>query len=67
MRIEQGVSPNVDTTSLLITLVGFTVIYGALMIADIYLLWKYGSSDGSGNPIPAETELPAGAAVKGMY
>ncbi len=67
MRINEAVSPNVDAASLLITLIGFTVIYGALMVADIYLLWKYGSSDGSGKPIPVETELPAGAAVKGMY
>lgn len=67
MRIEEAVSPNVDAASLLITLIGFTLVYGALMVADIYLLWKYGSSDGSGNPIPAEVELPAGSAVKGMY
>lgn len=67
MRIEEAVSPNVDAASLLITLIGFTLVYGALMVADIYLLWKYGSSDGSGKPIPAENEVPAGAAVKGMY
>jgi len=67
MRINEAISPNVDATSLWITLIGFTVVYGVLMVADIYLLWKYGSSDGSGKPIPAEAELPAGAAVKGMY
>jgi hypothetical protein len=39
---------------LLISLIGFTVIYGFLMIADIYLLQKYARQnlDGSGSLIP---------------
>lgn len=71
MRIEEAVSPNVDAASLLITLIGFTLVYGALMVADVYLLWKYGSSDGSGQPVPAGPEdAPApqpGPQLKGMY
>jgi cytochrome d ubiquinol oxidase subunit I len=41
MRIDQAVSPTVDVASLWITLIGFTLIYGALMIADLYLLQKF--------------------------
>jgi cytochrome d ubiquinol oxidase subunit I len=41
MRIDQAISPNVTPTMLLISLIGFTVVYGALMVADIYLLQKF--------------------------
>lgn len=41
MRIEQGLSPNVGVAELLITLIGFSLLYGALAVADVYLLQKY--------------------------
>ncbi|MEP7288866.1 MAG: cytochrome ubiquinol oxidase subunit I [Chloroflexota bacterium] len=41
MRIEQALSPNVTPVELLITLIGFTLVYGALAVADVYLLQKY--------------------------
>ena len=41
MKIEDAISPTVSGLEVLITLVGFTLIYGALMVADIYLLTKY--------------------------
>lgn len=41
MRTEQGLSPNLTAADLWISLVGFTVVYGALAVADFYLLWKY--------------------------
>lgn len=41
MKIENAVSPNVPAGAVLATLVVFTLIYGALMVADIYLLQKY--------------------------
>ena len=41
MTIDQAVSPNVTVAMLAITLIGFTAIYGLLMIADIYLLQKF--------------------------
>jgi cytochrome d ubiquinol oxidase subunit I len=44
MKIEQAVSPNVSAWMLLITLIGFTVTYGVLMVVDIYLLMKYARS-----------------------
>ncbi|MEW5867989.1 MAG: cytochrome ubiquinol oxidase subunit I [Chloroflexota bacterium] len=41
MKIEDAISPTVSSVEVLITLVGFTLIYGALMVADIYLLRKF--------------------------
>jgi cytochrome d ubiquinol oxidase subunit I len=38
---SDAVSPNVTPAMLWITLVGFTLVYGVLMVADIYLLQKY--------------------------
>jgi cytochrome d ubiquinol oxidase subunit I len=54
MTIDQAVSPNVGAEMLLISLIGFTLIYGLLMIADIYLLQKFARQDigGSGELIP---------------
>jgi cytochrome d ubiquinol oxidase subunit I len=41
MRIENGVSPGVSAAEVLFTLVGFTLLYAALMAADLYLLSKF--------------------------
>ncbi len=41
MKTESGVSPVLTNESVLISLIAFTLIYGALMIVDIYLLAKY--------------------------
>ncbi|HWQ83661.1 MAG TPA: cytochrome ubiquinol oxidase subunit I, partial [Anaerolineales bacterium] len=41
MKIEDGVSPIVGPGKALASLLGFTVLYGALMGATIYLLSKY--------------------------
>jgi cytochrome d ubiquinol oxidase subunit I len=41
MRTEQGVSVVVSVATVLVSLVAFTLLYGALMVADIYLLAKY--------------------------
>jgi cytochrome d ubiquinol oxidase subunit I len=41
MKTEDGVSTAVAGGHVLITLVGFTLIYGALMVATIYLLAKF--------------------------
>ncbi len=39
---EQAVSPNVSTGMVALSLLLFTVVYGVLMAADLYLLAKYG-------------------------
>ena len=41
MKTADGVSPTVSAGMVLISVVGFTLLYGALMVADIYLLAKY--------------------------
>lgn len=41
MLIEQGVSNTVPAFQVLVTLLVFTLVYAALMVADIYLLQKY--------------------------
>jgi cytochrome bd ubiquinol oxidase subunit I len=56
MRTEAGLSPNLTTTDLWISLIGFTLVYGTLAVADFYLLWKFGST-GTGDsevlPMPS--------------
>jgi len=41
LRTEDGVSPTVGAGAILTSLILFTLVYGALMVADIYLLKKY--------------------------
>lgn len=62
LKIEDGISPLVSGGQVLFTLIGFTLIYGLLMVADIYLLAKYakvGPQGGEeaqltqGEPIPS--------------
>ncbi len=43
-KTAAAVSPSVTFGELLLTLVGFTLIYGVLMAADIYLLKKYATA-----------------------
>lgn len=40
-KVEAGLSTTVSSASILITLVGFTLIYGVLAVADVYLLLKF--------------------------
>ncbi|MCI0475463.1 MAG: cytochrome ubiquinol oxidase subunit I, partial [Anaerolineales bacterium] len=53
MKTESGVSPILTGESVLISLVAFTLLYGALMIVDIYLLAKYARH------APEETKMGA--------
>ena len=55
-RTESAVSPNVSTGMVLITLIGFTLIYAVLMVANVYLLWKFGKA-GPEDPVE-ETPMP---------
>ena len=50
MKIGDAISPAVSGGEALLTLLGFTLIYGALMVADIYLLTKYAKSAPGGLP-----------------
>jgi len=41
MKIEDAASPNVGAGSLWFSMLGFTLVYGVLMVADVYLLRKF--------------------------
>jgi len=41
MKTAQGVSPTLTTEAVLFSLIAFTLLYGALMIVDVYLLARY--------------------------
>ncbi len=66
MRTEEGLSPNLTVADLWISLIGFTVVYGVLMVADFYLLWKYATRGTGGDellPLPQPDEDDAGLEV----
>ncbi len=41
MKTEDAVSPNLTPATVLISLVGFVLVYGLLMIFDVVLLRKF--------------------------
>jgi cytochrome d ubiquinol oxidase subunit I len=41
LKVEDAVSPNLTTVDLLISLIGYTVVYGSLAVAMVYLMKKY--------------------------
>lgn len=41
LKTEAGMSPNVTPGMILITLIGFVVLYAALMVVDIFLLTRF--------------------------
>jgi cytochrome bd ubiquinol oxidase subunit I len=41
VKLQDGVSPNVTTGMLLISLIGYLLVYGLLIVATVYLLHKY--------------------------
>lgn len=63
MKIEDGISISVSAPMVLLTLIGFTLIYGALMAATIYLLAKYARKGDYAEPTEAEMDEPAIALV----
>jgi cytochrome d ubiquinol oxidase subunit I len=65
---QQAVSPNVTVGMLLFSLIGFTIVYGALMAADVYLLVKFakkGPADDH-HPEPADSGAPASTPAGAM-
>ena len=70
LRVEQAVSPNLTTLDLLISLIGYTAVYGSLAAAMFYLMRKFaiagpdaamhesveveGSGGGTATPIGAQ-------------
>lgn len=45
LKLEEAVSPNVPGGVVLASLLGFTLLYAALIVADVYLLAKYAKAD----------------------
>ncbi len=41
LTVQKAVSPNLTTVDLLISLIGFALVYGSLAVADVYLMKKY--------------------------
>ncbi len=41
LKVQDAVSPNLTTLDLLISLIGYVVVYGSLAVADFYLMKKY--------------------------
>jgi len=59
MKLENAVSISVSSGMVILSLVGFTLIYGVLMVATIYLMLKYGRQSGQPEPIEAPVGAPA--------
>lgn len=45
MRTEDAISPNVSVSMLLTSLIVYTVLYGVLIVVDVYLLAKYAKDE----------------------
>jgi cytochrome bd ubiquinol oxidase subunit I len=41
LKVQDAVSPNLTTLDLLISLIGYTVVYGSLAVSMVYLMKKY--------------------------
>ncbi len=54
-KTADAVSPNVSVGMVLFSLIGFTVLYAALMVADLYLLIKFAKH---------ESEVPGGVPAR---
>jgi cytochrome d ubiquinol oxidase subunit I len=61
VKMQDGISPNVTAGMLLISLLGYVLVYGLLIVATVYLLSKFaragleqsaGSASGPGNDTP---------------
>ncbi|KAA3644732.1 MAG: cytochrome ubiquinol oxidase subunit I [Chloroflexi bacterium] len=52
LLIEDSISPNVGAGALLTSLIGYVLLYGVLLVADVYLLRKYALA----GPQPIEEE-----------
>ena len=68
MRTEEVLSPNLTAVDLGISLIGFTLVYGILAIADFYLLWKFATVGTGGDPIlPLPKSQPDDLKLESAY
>jgi cytochrome d ubiquinol oxidase subunit I len=57
-KTADAVSPSISTGTVLFSVTGFTLLYGVLMVADVYLLAKYARNPDTGKDA---TSSPEGA------
>lgn len=60
MKIEEGLSNMVSGGTVLTSLIVFTLVYGVLMAADVYLLTKFAKVGPSVSPSEVVDALPDG-------
>jgi cytochrome d ubiquinol oxidase subunit I len=51
-RTEDAISPNVPASTILFSVITFTLLYGVLMVVDVYLLTKFAIRDVEGQDEP---------------
>jgi cytochrome d ubiquinol oxidase subunit I len=62
MKIEDAGSPAVMGWMALVTLIGFTLVYAVLMVADVYLLVKFAKASPQNEALDIDLPVvPAGA------
>lgn len=59
LRTEDGVSSSVPAYQVLISLIGYTLVYAALMVADIYLLAKFARKAETGQDAEPGDAVPS--------
>lgn len=64
LTTAKGVSPTVGTATVLISLIVFTLLYGGLMVADIFLLVRSAKGDGIVEP---EEDSEVDVSLAGAY
>lgn len=65
MKIEEGISIAVSAGSVLASLIFFTLIYGALMVASVYLLVKFAKAGPGESAPPLEPGGESGPSLLG--
>jgi cytochrome d ubiquinol oxidase subunit I len=50
-KTAEAISPNVTAGTVLFSTIAYTLLYGALMVADVYLLAKYARGEAHGEAI----------------
>jgi cytochrome d ubiquinol oxidase subunit I len=64
LKTENAMSPNLAAGTVLFSLIGFTLIYAALAVADVYLLVKYAKAGPDAAMQEAVDLAPASAGVQ---
>jgi len=62
MKTEQGVSVAVSSTEAAISFVAYTLVYAALIVANVYLLAKYAKADTAEPAQPPSRHWPISTA-----